>query len=260
MPRLSAQSRDRAIGLLEAGESQSAVARRFNVHQSTISRLWGRFVTFNTTRDRPRSGRPRATTPAQDRFIRLTNLRHRTTSATYTANNIPGLKRISAQTVRNRLRRHGIRSMRPYVGPVLRRHHRRERLRWCRRLRQWNLLNWRRISFSDESRFSLYHRDGRTRVYIRRGERFQRNCVLQVDRFGGGGVMMWAAISMNARTDLVHVQGNLTAVSYRDEILRPHLIPAINIQREVFQQDNARPHTAHVTRVFLDNNNVTVLP
>ena len=72
--------------------------------------------------------------------------------------------------------------------------------------------------------------------------------------------MMWAAISMNARTDLVHVQGNLTAVSYRDEILRPHLIPAINIQREVFQQDNARPHTAHVTRVFLDNNNVTVLP
>ena len=28
-----------------------------------------------------------------------------------------------------------------------------------------------------------------------RNERFARNCVLEVDNFGGGSVMMWGAIS-----------------------------------------------------------------
>ena len=72
--------------------------------------------------------------------------------------------------------------------------------------------------------------------------------------------MMWAAISWNRRTHLVHVQGNLTALPYRDEILQRHMIPAMNVRREVFQQDNARPHTARVTMDFLAQNNVTVLP
>jgi hypothetical protein len=32
--------------------------------------------------------------------------------------------------------------------------------------------------------------------------------------------MMWAAISNDSKTELVNVPGNLTAVRYRDEILR----------------------------------------
>jgi hypothetical protein len=59
--------------------------------------------------------------------------------------------------------------------------------------------------------------------------------------------MMWAAISNDRKTDLVHVPGNLTAVRYRDEILQPDIMHVIDRQRELFQQDNARPHTARVT-------------
>lgn len=260
MPRLSEENRNQAIGRLEAGETQSSVARHFNVRQSTICRLWQRYNLHHSTRDRPRSGRPRATTPAQDRFIRVLHLRNRTVSAEYTAHNIPGLRRISAQTVRNRLRQHGIRPMRPYTAPVLRRQHRRARLRWCRNVRPWTLVQWRRIWFSDESRFLLYRHDGRMRVYRRRNERYAQHCIQGVDRYGGGSVMMWAAISVDGRTDLVHVQGNLTAVRYRDEILQRHLIPAIDVRRQMFQHDNARPHTARVTVDYLAQNNVPVLP
>ena len=71
-------------------------------------------------------------------------------------------------------------------------------------------MNWRRIWFSDESRFLLERRDGRQRVYRRRRERFVSNCVLQVDRYGGGSVMVWRAMSYNGRSELVVVQGNLT--------------------------------------------------
>ena len=106
----------------------------------------------------------------------------------------------------------------------------------------------------------LQKRDGRTRVYIRRNERFARNCVLEVDNFGGESVMMWGAISYARKTQLVHIPGNLNAARYRDEVLTPHMLPAMNLRREVFQHDNARPHTARATVDFLANQNVTVLP
>jgi hypothetical protein len=138
--------------------------------------------------------------------------------------------------------------------------HRRERVRWCNRLRGCRFRNWRRIWLSDKSRFLLQKRDGRIRVNRHRNERFSSSCVQEVDSFGGGSVMMWAAISNDRKTDLVHVPGNLTAVKYRDEIIQPHLMQVIDRQRELFQQDNARPHTARVTMDYIEQNSINVLP
>jgi len=116
-------------------------------------------------------------TPWQDRYIWVFDLRNRTVAASTTAAGIPGLRRIISQTVRNRLRQHVIRPIRACFGTVLTPSHRRERVRWCNRLRNWTYRNWRRIWFSDESRFLLQKRDGRIRVYMRRNERFSSSCV-----------------------------------------------------------------------------------
>ena len=39
------------------------------------------------------------------------------------------------------------------------------------------------------------------------------NCVIQVDSFGGSGVMVWARIYHGGRTVVVHVAGALTGIS-----------------------------------------------
>jgi hypothetical protein len=62
------------------------------------------------------------------------------------------------------------------------------------------------------------------------------------------------------KNQLVHIHGNLNAVRHRDEVLTPHMLPAMDLCREVFQHDNARPHTARTTVDFLAIQNVTVLP
>jgi hypothetical protein len=54
------------------------------------------------------------TTPGQDRYIRVFHLRNRTVAASTTAAEIPWLRRISSQTVRNLLQQHGIRPRRLY--------------------------------------------------------------------------------------------------------------------------------------------------
>jgi hypothetical protein len=61
--------------------------------------------------------------PAQDHHIRLRHLRDRFTTATSTAAAIPGRRRISDQTVRNRLREAGTRARRPVKAVVLTRGH-----------------------------------------------------------------------------------------------------------------------------------------
>jgi transposase len=147
MPRLDPPTRNFVVGRLHAGHSQNEVARNLNVSQSTISRLWNIFLQTGSSNDRPRGGRPRIVTPGQDRYIWVFHLHNRTVSASTTAVGIHGLRRISSNTVHNRLRQHGIRLRRPYFGVLLTPLHRSERVRWCNRLRGWTFWNWCRIWF-----------------------------------------------------------------------------------------------------------------
>jgi hypothetical protein len=68
------------------------------------------------------------------------------------------------------------------------------------------------------------------------------------------------AISYARKTQLVHIPDNLSAARYRDEVLTPHMLPAMNLRMEVLQHDNARPHTARATVDFLANQNVRAIP
>jgi hypothetical protein len=78
--------------------------------------------------------------------------------------------------------------------------------------------------------------------------------------YTGGSVMMWAAISNNSKTELVHVPGKLTVVGYGDKIIQPHLINVIDRQLELFQHDNARPRQTPLAMDYLEQNNINVLP
>ena len=82
MPRLSQIDRERAIGMLNGGTSQIEVARQFGVTDRTIRYLQTRLRETGSSNDRPRSGRPRVTSAADDRYIRLSHLRRRSQPAT----------------------------------------------------------------------------------------------------------------------------------------------------------------------------------
>ena len=58
----------------------------------------------------------------------------------------------------------------------------------------------------------------------------------------------------------MRVQRNLTDQRYRDDILQQHILNVIDRQRDIFQQYNARFHTARETMYILTQNNINVLP
>ncbi|GFU25370.1 HTH_Tnp_Tc3_2 domain-containing protein [Trichonephila clavipes] len=115
--RLPNSLRWRAVGWMEMGLSQAHVARRLNVSRGVVQRLWDQYQSEDSVSRRPVPGRPRATTPAEDRFLALLARRRRTTT-------VPQLvadhfqasgRRISATTVRNRLHNAGLFARRPVV-------------------------------------------------------------------------------------------------------------------------------------------------
>uniref|UniRef100_A0A8C4QU92 Tc1-like transposase DDE domain-containing protein n=1 Tax=Eptatretus burgeri TaxID=7764 RepID=A0A8C4QU92_EPTBU len=251
MPRLSNIQRERAIGMLNTGTSVTDVARVMGCSRQTIHNFQTCLHQTGTTADRPRPGRPRVTSRAQDRQIVLRHLRNRFVTATSTGNELFG-GRVTAQTIRNRLR-----SARLHA----RRFHRRQHFLWARRHLRWTQRDWNRVVFRDESRFTLTFADGRVRVWRRRGERNAQCCIQEVDRFGGGRVMVWGGINGHARSRLIVIQGNLNAAAYRDQVLVPELLPfmAAHGPGLTFQQDNARPHTANLTTNFLRDAGINVM-
>ncbi|XP_071264891.1 uncharacterized protein, partial [Salvelinus alpinus] len=138
--------------MLQGGMGPADVARAIYCNVRAVRHLTQRYRDTGRTADRPRSGRPRVTTPAQDRYIRTSHLRDRYRMATTTARVTPRTHNpsISAQTVRNRLREAELRAFRPVVRQVLTRHHRQQRRLWAQTHHRWTRTDWQKVLFTDE--------------------------------------------------------------------------------------------------------------
>ncbi|GBN61587.1 hypothetical protein AVEN_47843-1 [Araneus ventricosus] len=75
------EMRWRAVGMLQAGARQPAVARELNVHRSVIHRLWKHCQRDQNASRRRGSGRRRITTTADDRYLLQCVKRRRTQAA-----------------------------------------------------------------------------------------------------------------------------------------------------------------------------------
>ncbi|KAK7096366.1 hypothetical protein V1264_005668 [Littorina saxatilis] len=144
--------------------------------------------------------------------------------------------------------------------------HKRRRLAWCLARQRWNLRTWRRIHWSDESRFLLHVTDGRLRVWRHRNTSYTPRNIRQTVPFGGGSVMVWGCISHDCKLDLVTIRGNLTGDQYMRHVLEPVVVthfdnhPLATCTRPVYMDDNARPHRSRAVVDYLQNNAVTTLP
>ncbi|GFV83836.1 transposable element Tc3 transposase [Trichonephila clavipes] len=194
--RLPNSLRWRAVGWMEMGLSQADVARRLNVSRSVVQRLWDQYQSEDSVSRRPVPGRPRATTPAEDRFQLF---RHEGEE--------PLLCRSSLQTTFKHQEEE---------SPLL--------------------------------RASTDLKEQRTRYH-------QSNTV-ERHSYRGGGILVWAGISLGGHTDLhVFHGGTVTGLRYRDEILDPYVRPyAAAIGNDfILMDDNARPHRAGIVEEYLED-------
>ncbi|UYV71917.1 hypothetical protein LAZ67_9001141 [Cordylochernes scorpioides] len=163
-----------------------------------------------------------------------------------------------ARTISRRLVANGLHSCRPLRRLPLTPPNRRQRLEWCRARSTW-MTEWHRVVFSDESRFCLSSDSRRVRVWRRRGERSNPAAIVERPTVRQRGIMVWGAIAYDSRSPLLRIQGTMTAQRYVDDVLRPVTLPYLQgVPNALYQQDNARPHTARISQQALQD--VQMLP
>ncbi|UYV84228.1 hypothetical protein LAZ67_X001593, partial [Cordylochernes scorpioides] len=248
------------IGLKRAGWSIRQIAADTHLGASTVHRLWRRWLEQGNVAIYRNVGATRVTSARVDRRILRPAVAAPQATCTAILQHVQDTldHSISTRTISRRLVANGLHSCRPLRRLPLTPPNRRQRLEWCRARTTW-MTEWHRVMFSDESRFCLSSDSRRVRVWRRRGERSNPAAIVERPTVRQRGIMVWGAIAYDSRSPLLRIQGTMTAQRYVDDVLRPGTLPYLQgVPNALYQQDNARPHTARISQQALQD--VQMLP
>jgi len=167
---------------------------------------------------------------------------------------------LSRRRISDRILDAGLKSYKPARKTKLTQWHKDERSQWAEQKLFWREREWKKVAFSDESKFCMGHSGIQ---YVRRPMncRYEEVYVCSVPNRSVANVMVWGAFSIIGYTDLIRIDGRLNARDYTD-LLQNHLLPVrqtILPVDGIFQQDNAPIHSANHTQQFLRENDITTL-
>ena len=162
-------------------------------------------------------------------------------------------KEVSVSTVKRRLRAAGLTGRVAVRKPLLRWQNKKKRLAWAMKHRQWTTENWKKVLWTDESKFEISGSSRKVFVCHRVGERMVPQCVTPTVKHGGGSVMIWGSFAGSRVGNLHRVTDTLNQKGYHS-ILQPLAIPSGLCrvgQGFILQQDNDPKHTSRVCQNYL---------
>ena len=106
-------------------------------------------------------------------------------------------KSICTRTMRRELKGLGLNSC--VRKPLISEANRKKRLQFAREHKDWTLEQWTKVMWSDESRFTLFQRDGRIRVRREADEVMPPSCLVPTAQTCGGSAMIWGCCSWSGQ-------------------------------------------------------------
>jgi hypothetical protein len=238
-------------------KKQSAISKLFLLPKYSVSKIISTYNRRGHLDKIQKSGKPRKTTILMDRRIKRMSQNDPWLSAPRIIAEIL----VSPRTVQRRLIQAKLFSRRPAKKPLFSRRNRLARLAFAREHINWTIHDWKKVLFSDETRYKMYNSDGMKRVRRPVNTRFNPKYVTPTIKHGGGSVFLWGYFSWNGVGPLHRIEGIMDRFVYRD-ILQNVMLPYAEWEmplRFVFQHDNDPKHTARLVQEWFQNNNVEIL-
>lgn len=261
---ISKDIRQLVIDRFNNGEKSFEISRSLGKNKSIISRIIAQYKAKGIVGPKPIPGRPKVTSKNTDRLIVRLSKQNPFLSSTKILGHLEGLgaQAVSARTVRRRLVDAGLFSRRPAKKPLLSKKNVKARLNFAQKYVDWTPDQWKKVVWSDESKFNLFRSDGMS--YVRRpvGKRLNKKYIAPTVKHGGGSVMVWGCFSGYGMGPLHRITGIMDKFMYRD-ILREHLIPYMDDKvplRSFFQQDNDPKHSSKLIKKWFQDEKIAVLP
>ncbi|GFV60583.1 transposable element Tcb1 transposase [Trichonephila clavipes] len=222
--QLSEFERGLIIGMKTAGWSTRRVAGQVDHFECAVRNCWEQWTREGTYVRKAGSGLTRKTTRREDQRI----MRQALVDPTVIRSTIRADVGVAIvpQTIYRHLAEANLKSKCPFRALPLTPEHWQLRLQWCQAKSMWNVPDWQKVVFSDESRFVLGTDDNRVRVWRRPSERYDSPHTVLRHTAHIAGVMVWGGvIAYDNRSTLIVMHGTLTGQRYVDDILRPHTLP-----------------------------------
>ncbi|GFT92227.1 transposable element Tcb1 transposase [Trichonephila clavipes] len=187
--QLSKFERGLIIGMKTAGWSTRCVAGQVDRSKCAVRNCWEQWTREGIHPRKPGSGVTRKTTRREDRRI----VRQALVDPTVTRSMIRADINVAIvpQTISRHLAEADLKSKRRFRALPLTPEHQQLRLQWCQPRSMWNVTDWQKVLFSDESRFVLGTNDNRVRVWRRTGERYTFPHTVLRHTARPAGVMVW---------------------------------------------------------------------
>ncbi|GFV78034.1 transposable element Tcb2 transposase [Trichonephila clavipes] len=114
-------------------------------------------------------------------------------------------------------------------------------------------------ALDNESRYSLSSDSHRILIWRERGSRNHPSNIIERDRYGGRGVLVWGGIMLGSRTDLqIFDAGSVNGTRYCNEILLPYvrLFRGAMVLQFLFMDDNAPCHRIVTAEQLLESEDI----
>ena len=253
---ISISMRDRVIFLRKRGESYRKIGKELNLSFTTVQYIIKKYERTNSTENKPRTGRPRILTERERRNIVKEATKKPFISARSLANDLASTsgKSVDPQTIRNVLHSAQIYGRTARKKPLINNTNREKRLGFAKIYINKPIEFWKRVIFSDESKFNIFGSDGKRFVWRKPNTELQQKNLIPTVKHGGGSVMVWGCMGYYGVGNLAFIDGIMNAQKYI-EVLRSNLKEsAVKMglgENFYFQQDNDPKHTAMKTREWL---------
>lgn len=260
--KLSQEKRGQIIGYLEDGLSVREISEKTGVGKSTVGEIR---KSVGIIEQIAPQGRPNKLTPQETRLIvRKLNTGQMQTVVEVTKHlNTERDDPINAETVRRAVKKQGMKAVYKKKKPLLEKRHKKARLAFANKYKEWTEDDWAKVIWSDETKINLLGSDGVKWVWEKKGEGLISREIIGTKKFGGGNIMVWGCMTWEGVGLCVEVEGRMDAQQYVD-ILETGLHGTIekygmDVEDIIFQQDNDPKHTSNLAKEWFQNQGVHIL-
>lgn len=237
--------RKRIVEMFTEGYRKIDIAKILKISKGTVTKIIQKFDERGHVNNSVKTGRKRKTTAHTDRcIVREVKKNPFTTAREVKENlNLP----VSTDTVRRRLKDSGLHSRQPARKPLISAKNRKARIEFAREHINWTVDQWETVLWSDESKFNLFHSDGRIKVWRPNNKKFDPRYGKVTVKYGGGKVLVWGAFSRFEVGPIVQIKGIMDRFVYKN-ILENEMLPFAekSMPRHwIYQQDNDPKHSSN---------------
>lgn len=251
-------TREKILNLYNEGYTQREIAKLVYVSPSTVNFWINRHGNINPLK---KTGRKRKTTEEQDKEIYALCTQNPFIPATNINRELK--LNLSPQTVRNRLKEHGLKNFSTPVKPLLTEARKTNRLEFAYTFMHWPPEKWEKVCFVDEKVFQSYG-IGFTRVWRPKLSRWDKenkitrmheSVIKPRETSSRFSVAVWGCIGMMNEIHLITEQ-HLNHQYYL-KILKKYFTN--DAEEYILVHDNSPIHTAKKVKEWLENHNISVL-